>query len=637
MPYIDDMISSTEKHGELFSEPIGKLNHLSTEVASKMFSDVKLHDSENIFYFPFKLCHSFPQVNKRGRTFSPNVLANSFASLTDQLIDYEHCLESNGLGADRIIGHVKAAQFTLPKKYKSDEIASIASPLAVTGLAAMFLRATGVKEALEDHINGNASWDMSMECGHSWKDAVFSYQDEFIPVKDAEIAMRNCITPDAVKPYKGKKLSVFLGGMDGEVDFWGVGFTRTPADNLATSDILYFIGGQNKEVSSSKSKKSFFMPLRRFSNIDLEVASSSVDKKITELASISIIGETDPDASDGHTHYILSDLSILPADSSVFGSHMHYSRGFHVSRGSNPSVTGVTDSCNSPSVYNENGECINRGTNKVHVHTVNIKLKGKYKSDTTLDDVEDEEELTISEVSSMKKKLNELLNELNSTVSSLTAAKTDEARNAITLEIASKQKEIAEINSKESSEAEKKSFLDEQLNSGKIISKEKADDMVAQAVKEAEEKHKKELEAEKIRQARLEKCREYNIDLDTKYDGIMADDGTEMTFKKKLDLLGVDELGTKQFNMDLMAWKELFKETPVAANPEIPATPVQQAATQQNAVHSEAANTGIKKPKKVLALASAGGSASETASTQETEEKPKTPKHLMGKRALSLS
>jgi hypothetical protein len=639
MPYLDDLIAQPITP-EVFIERLPPLNRLSPEVANKMFPGVELNDTKNVFYFPFRLCHSLPAVNGRGRTFTPRVLANSFASLNDQLIDYEHSLEANGTGyhRDRIIGHVKATQFELPAWYKDTEIASIKEPFAVHGLAALFLRASGVAQAIDNHVKGKEQWDMSMECGHRWSEATFLYRNEFIPAKDAEVGMKDCVEPMTIRDYKGHPLAACLGGLTGSVDFWGVGFTRDPADKAAKADITYYLGSNNQEAAS---KKVFFMPLQEFSLKELELASLTVDKKLNELATISIIGETEP-AEDGHKHDILSNLTILPAKSSQGSSHTHHFSDYNVGRGTNPVLTGVTDAYHESVAVTESnlssGNLLYQAT--VHSHLVQLGLRGKYKSSTG-----DGSTSPIEVEEADMNKLQELLEKLDASVASLTAAKTDEERRKHEADIVKQRSEIASLQSKETTEEEKKIFLQEQLKTGKVLTKEQADEAQANAIKvalEAKDKeHQAALKSQEVKAKRLQLCNENKIDLDTIYDGIKAADGSELTFRKRLESLPTDEQGEQQFKMDFLLWKTLFEQPPPGAS-ETPAVPAPAqaaaaaaAATQppatQPAATTEAAS---KKPApRRLALAGAGGGTSSEAANTGASAKA-IPAHLQGRRSL---
>jgi hypothetical protein len=592
MPLLDDLIASNEVFTEKAEAASSELSFISAEKAKEMFPGVSLTESKNIVYFPFKLCHSYPSANGNQKIFMPKVLENSFASLNDQLIDYNHQLEQNGHSQDRIIGHVKSTAFTAPKeilelsslsdkKTISSAIASIKEPIPVFGLGALFLRSGIVSEKISSI--GKSAWKVSMECGHRWKDGCFLYENEVIPVADAELGMKMCVVDGGgIKPYKGKPLYACLGGIDGSVDFWGVAITQNPADPNA--DILNFIAAKNSELSS---KKVFYMPFYEFSGRQLEVANTTVDNKIKELASISVIGETEP-SEDGHTHQILSNLTVLPSN-----GHDHYLYDFSISRGSKPALTGVTGT-RTECEYKQSVPYDYVSSGKTHLHLINISLTGKYgsqKNDSELSSLQEKER---------KQKMDEILKALEQLNEKLSA--TTQSPEIASL-ISSIKKQADENSFKKDIENAQKSFLESKLASGEILTKEKADEMVQAAVSEAEENHKKEIELNNIKASRLEKCITANINLDTAFENIKDENGNPITLRNRLEMIPCDDHGNQQFEFDFSAW---------ASNPNFVKKQEQQAA--------EAASKSGASAKVVVATASAGP-VSETASNESQQKK----------------
>lgn len=590
MPYVDDLIAQGEQSLEIFNTPPkDAIQIVSKEIAESQFPGVKLYDSENIKYFPFKLCHSYPAVNARGRTFMPKVLQNSFASLNDQLVDMNHMLKDNEFPSDRIVGCVKATAFTPPADIKT-ELASLDSiqPVPVRGLGVLFLRAQGVREIVEQHESGKVTYGISMECGHKWKDAILSYRGEFIPLMDAELAMRDCIQKDQIKPFKGHNFAACLGGIEGKVDFWGCAITASPADENA--DILNFFSAQSKEAAS---KSVFYMPMRAYGTKELEIAHLTVDKKLSqEVASINVIGETEPDELDGHVHLILSDLTILPSN-----GHVHCLRSYSLSRGTNPTLTGITDTHYTYPPRNDAGGYSPDPI--VHMHLVNLPLKGKLKGQ----EVEEINTVNI-EVANMSKTLQELSASMKTLLDSKTKADNDAAKSVIDKEIAATLGELVNTINQGNTEKERESHIEQLIKDGKIVRKEVADSLVTQAVtaavEEEKKKHEAEVKAAQIRQARIEKCITAGIDLDTEFVDIKGDDGKPLTLRHKLENHGIDESGDRNFNMDFALWQELFKEE------ETPAATTEAVAT---AATGEAAN---KNKRKILSTV-AGGKGKEVA------------------------
>jgi len=620
MPFIDEFIQGKVKSSETFSHTIGKMGVISLELAKSKFSSVTLNeDSENITYFEFKLCNSFPKFNARGRGFTPKVLDHSFASLNDQLIDMEHCLVANGIGKnDRIIGCVKATHFAIPKE--AEEIANdprrIAielanmQPIPVDALGVLFNRAKGVREAIDNHISKREKWAVSMECGHRWDEAQFFYRGEFIPAIDAELAMRDCVGPTSIKDFKGHPLRALLGGMDKEVDFWGVGFTKDPADKDA--DVYSFMGNQPKELAS---RHTFFMPLQSFSAQAVEVASEGADTKISEVASIEVIGQTDPEESDGHAHDILSNMMVMPTQ-----GHHHDIQAFSINPGATPTVTGHT------SVHNQYGYSdVSSGKKPTHSHTINISLKRKYTS-SGKDSAPPSEE-----VASMNEELRKLLEAQGKLLAKLGESADIAAMKAVVGEIASSQAKIQSELAKVGTEQERDAYVAGLVKDGKYLTKEMADAAVATAVEAKEKELNEKAEAAQkeadLKLARVTKCGELNIDLKTELEGVKKADGSAMTLQDRLDSIPLNDEGQKQFDIDSQIWAAATKPVEAAAAPAPTMTPAAEAANKGKTIPAKPA------PRKIPAIA--GGGPSEELADKGTNKGAARPSHLRGRSRIS--
>ena len=633
MPLLDDWIAEGSQQAETFRAEVNAIDIISAEVASTKFPGIEMHDSPNICYFPFRLCHSLPQVNERQRAFAPAVLERSFASLNDQLIDWEHELKDNGIGSrDRIIGCVKTVRFAIPPSHREvandpkalyGEMANTMDALPVDGLGLLFMRAQGVSEAVRAHMAGKEKWSVSMECGHRWKDGGFLYRGEYIPYMSAELAMRDCVSPGSVRPFKGHKLVACLGGMDSKVDFWGVGFTRSPADTKA--EVYSFAAGRSRELSS---RNIFVMPFQVFSGMEAEVASKADDKKETqdpliELASLDILGETNPDEPDGHSHTILSNLTVVPHQ-----GHTHSLSNVHISRGSNPTVSGHTDTH-----YNYGSSPSDVSTGKTHLHLVKIPLKGKYKPSGSEDTSHLEPIISEQASKDMDELLRQLLAKQQEILSRMTGVAGADATK-VQSELASVGKEIADALKNSNRETELKAFLDGEVKAGRVVTKEVADAAVATAVtaavSEADKKHADELAAEKKRADRLAKCGELNIDLTTEFEGVVKADGKTMTVRDRLDLIPTDEAGDQQFAIDSQLWATAApKDAPVVVT-----TPAAEAPAELEAAVASKGGAAKKVIKRVTPIAGAGPTGD--AKTAEIASAHKdVPSHLLGRRAFA--
>lgn len=581
---LQERFGDRELHS-LDSSEDNKIEFISLELAKSDFPTVKLSSSEHVAYFPFKLCHSIPRVNSRGRTFMPTVLQKSFASLMDQCLDYEHELvDNNTTKRDRIIGHVKAVKFDHPAAIaeiatalNSGKLSAASlipvSPLPVVGLGVLYNRAEGVNEIVAETNKNPKSWRVSMECYHAWQDAYLWHdKKDLININDASDDMLDCIGMDCVKPYKGRELAVCIGGLDKEIAFLGAALTTNPADTDA--EVLGFIAGVNRELSS---QKTFFMPLREFRGMAKEVASAPfsvrdklVEHAIKELASVVPLGETEPGGLDNHVHMVMSDGTIMPAS-----GHMHSAKTISITAGNKASFSGITDPAHlRPSSY------ISSSQDDVHNHTWNIDLKKKVKvttdkqsgqkngqrvsmqvenysaADFTQEEVA-EATVTIGET---EMKLQELMASLAKEMATVSAVEKPDEMKAAQARIAELASKMEKMNAEEEFKTRVEAEVKARVDAGQLIPKEKADEAVAAAQKEADKK----LEIEKKRlemvQERKNKCLQAGINLDFEFEGVTNADNKPMTVNDRLAVFTPDEAGEKDFNYNFAMWKKIAEQ-----------------------------------------------------------------------------
>lgn len=396
MPFdLQDLIAklhgSTDqtKVREIMREEAASLTRITPEDVKKLFPNVEMGSSKHLVYVPLKMCHSMPKRNGRGRAFTPKTLSNSFASARDASVNLDHETKRMGGKTDRYIGHIVASRFDPDGYYLSSEAASLpdkkvwipAQPIPMLALAALNMRAEHVASMIEEHLSGKRKWHTSMECGHDMEAASFHYRGEFIPVKDAEAGMRECVEKFSVRPFKGHELTLCLGGVDGRVDFFGMAMTPQPADG--DSKVMAFMTSDVFAEAANQTGKPFFFPIesKEFGNhetkskIPLVPVDTDGAFRDSELANISILGTTDE--ADGHTHDILSDGTVVPTN-----GHTHYIASWSVERGTVPYFTGRTDL---HADYVTGGDVRDGSTKSVvHMHTIEIALRGKATGATTV-------------------------------------------------------------------------------------------------------------------------------------------------------------------------------------------------------------------------------------------------------------
>ncbi len=595
MPRIDDEIDSGKMVSECFSSE-SKVGIISHKQASEMFSSVALNESEHITYLPFRMCTSFPTVNQRGRSFAPNVLLNSFKSMNDQLVDYEHVLENNKFNQDIVLGHVKAMKIgngtgKVKKASTPERLAKYSPPLPVDGLMALFNRVTGVDSIIETHLLKKRTWKTSLECFHKMADGFFFYRGAFIPVKDAEKGMKDCVETNSVKPYKGFPVVLLCGGITGKVDFTGIALTQTPADR--TADILSLVAATPQELASMPGKnKTFGLHARRFQECASvgrkEKVDEAIEKMLQEIASITVIGYTEP-APDGHRHAILSTMDIVPTL-----DHGHYFSSRQLSTGNPPSLTGVTDSW-SGRYYDSppSGQRL-----ETHVHLVNIPLQSDASSNGDDDD---------SELANTMTKRFEMLNKRFKKLRAQMSKPLTTAENASGSRLPVEQLEemdalFGELASTEDAEtraAEIQAAVDAKLASGEYVSKTAHEEALAEAVKKEKDDAAAALVAQETasatRLARSEEVRKAGLNLDAKIPMLKNAKNEDLTVKERLETIPLEMASA--FTSEITLLSQLLKATPPkATTPTTPTTRTLPGDTQE----LNSSTTTEEKPAKVV-------------------------------------
>lgn len=592
---LQEKIGSRELHSMDAKDSLVKT--IGYEEATAAFPEARLSKSQYVEYFPFKLCHSVPKVNSRGRAFMPRVLQKSFASLIDQCLDYEHELvENKNSRRDRIIGHVKAVKFdgSIPEAASSIYIPE--SPLPVIGLGCMYRRAEGVNKIVEQATKSPSTWRISMECYHNWDDAYFWLdRKDMISIHEASPDMLDCIGTNSIKPYKGKELVLCCGGMDKEIAFIGAAVTTNPADGDA--EIMGFVSGTSRELAS---RKVFYMPMHEFKGKALEVASGDygerdrlVEHTIKELSSIGIIGQTEPGGEDNHQHDVLNDGTIMP-----FGGHHHCQQHFILTPGTNPTYSGVTDA-----TYDYVSLSTGERRQHVHNHMFNISLKKKARPATGTAASGGDNPLT-AEYSSAdlatatvtigeeEMRLQDLMKELAKEMASLGAASKPDETSAAQKRILELAEKLDKVNAAEEMKTQLQTLLEEKIKSGELVTKERADAAIAEAKTAAEQQ----VEVEKKRLAaiasRTQKCTEAGINLGYTFDGVTNAEGKPCTVQDRINEIPVSDAGDRDFILNFGMWSKIAAEGKKKEDEAVAAAAAQVAAGREAASKSgQAANT----------------------------------------------
>jgi hypothetical protein len=589
---LDDMLErmglAGKKQGrECYREDMASLKKATKEEIASLFPNVTLSDSKEVIYAPFRLCHSLPKVNLRGRCFTPKVLSNSFASVRDAAMNIDHQMKyRNQGGQDTICGHIVCGRFDPEGLYK-EEMASVsklpAEPIPLTALAAFYLRSQHIPTILQEHLSNTRKWLTSMECSHAWDQAAFLYEGELIPIKDAEPGMRECVDKLCVRPFKGKQLALALGGVDGSVDFHAAALTPDPADGDAKITAFvtkdeYFEAASASEKATQRKANPFFFPLE--TRVFESPPEGSDNESVTEdeLANISILGSTEACSQDGHSHDILTDGTVMSGAGANTGTHAHQLRNFNISRGSNPRLTGRTDT-HYQSVSDPN---TGRSNSHEHLHLVNISLKGKSGKSPTGKQGESTASIPSPESSpvpvpySAEFPMDKLLERM---LAVLSAGKFE---GATATEVASLQADLKKTGQDNYLKQMVQTEVANQIAAGDLVKKEDHQKKLDDAVKAEKDKADKEKAEMEKRTARREKVLGLGLTLEDKFD-----DTIDMTVGQYVDSFGLDENSEKTFSVALATMAKLAEPPPAAV-----------VAVEQTGVETQAANAGKKAAEK---------------------------------------
>lgn len=580
-------------HENFTGESSSKVKLMTPDEVTKMFPNVQLSTSDYIAYLPATMCRSLPVVNKRGRCFTPRVIAKSAASAYDGLVDFEHILKDNDFSRDVVVGHIKAVRFgeQVVGNGIGKDAASVnalplipKAPMPLSVLLALYMRTNEVPRILEEHLSGECEWKTSMECSYLWKDCAFYYENEFIPLPDAPPGMLECIEKAAVRPYKGKPLSLALGGEDNAIDYWAIGMTSHPADE--GSDILALVSGRDTANTGTK-----YLPVKaavktgkwKNSQEASEIASMFADEKLKEVAAIEVLGKTQP-AEDGHTHDILTDGTISPAN-----GHTHYLSSYQLVRGTNPRFTGRTGEHTVYPLTPDGSRIYDAGS--THFHLIDIPLRGGKKSkDSAETGTDTASQLTtlLSELEdNMASKFSEILARAEKVLSRVKSGEEKEQGT----ELASMVDELRKLRIEDEIKSEVQKEIASMIESGELVKKEDHEKAITEAVEAkveelTEEQKKQKEEAERVA-ARLEQVAGLGVDLDHS-----LEDGGE-TIRAMFSNIPFDATGDRLFQAELRSLKLAVDAEKAKAAP---------AAEVTTGTGSSAANTGKVTPKKKTSL-----------------------------------
>lgn len=220
-------------------------------------------------YLKFEMAHAFPNRLAYGTAIHPAVVARSADSLLHQNLNYEHQLadhfkddpDRKGKVNDRLLGAVLAVHFPQGSNFQVG--ASPEDAPFISAVASYAKHAQGMNRIIGDHATGRHKWTVSMEVKYPFSETGFAVArngreplKEFSDSTPSDMSaagydyVSTLEAPEdllatfsqkknrIVKDYKGRKATLLMGGIDGDVHFAGVGLVKYGAEKTAAIQTL---------------------------------------------------------------------------------------------------------------------------------------------------------------------------------------------------------------------------------------------------------------------------------------------------------------------------------------------------------------------------------------------------------------
>jgi hypothetical protein len=216
-------------------------------------------------YIKFKLLHSFPVVNANGMTFTPENIARSIFTAVNQPLNLGHNLEGNPVNDQ---GSAPKENLLVGSMLKANTEATTESPILPDSpfvaeiIGVLWNRSSSAIKVIESLGEGESEYKVSMEAIRN------AEHDGWYVKRDGEWHYVASLSEAEFTQWQNKefdKVALAVGGTgeDGTTNFWGGGFTLTPADDKATIDDVLVASFGNcaiaavspSEISSDKNKE----------------------------------------------------------------------------------------------------------------------------------------------------------------------------------------------------------------------------------------------------------------------------------------------------------------------------------------------------------------------------------------------
>lgn len=194
-------------------------------------------------YVQFRLAHSLPSITTYGTSLHPGTVANSYRTMLHKVFNFAHQMKAydpEKIPRDRILGSIIDVEFTgTPAEDGMYPVpASTKDAPGIRAVATLHKMAEGAPKIIGLQKGGRISWEVSLEAHYRVSESAWALPEEggwrFIPCPEAPEELQACWNPKkhAVdRDYQGVRPVLLMGGVNGRVQFLGVGLVPRGAES----------------------------------------------------------------------------------------------------------------------------------------------------------------------------------------------------------------------------------------------------------------------------------------------------------------------------------------------------------------------------------------------------------------------
>ncbi len=267
---------STLVKARFFSRTVASV--LSLEGQEVEIDGQKLTPDEHKAYIEFSVGYGFGKarrgVNAYNSATHPQVVSNSFKSMKHSVFNWEHKIKKYGRSdRDYSLGTVVGVEHPAAPETGWQISNDAPEPPHIRAVAVIHKCLEKAPTFIGEHSGGRWKYSVSQECNHyleeggfviypkseaslfdetmtaGTRDAVEAFTPEdfrkqglgYIPWMEASPDLKECYDKKKLsvnKAFQGRPVVLLKGGLNGTVEYWGVGVVRIPAEKEAEVALL---------------------------------------------------------------------------------------------------------------------------------------------------------------------------------------------------------------------------------------------------------------------------------------------------------------------------------------------------------------------------------------------------------------